>query len=72
MIEKLMTDAELAERWQTSRGTLANARSRGDGCPYLKLGGLVRYALADVLAYEERSRRLLQEVSAQREPSGMG
>jgi hypothetical protein len=58
MDETLMTDAQLADRWQTSRGTLANARSRGDGCPYLKLGGLVRYALSDVVAYEQQCRRL--------------
>ncbi|MBA3529798.1 MAG: DNA-binding protein [Propionibacteriaceae bacterium] len=70
MNERLMTDAQLAERWQTSRGTLANARSRGEGCPYLKLGGLVRYALADVLAYEEQCRRVLQE-RRQRQPSGI-
>ena len=72
MTEKLMTDAELAERWQTSRGTLANARSRGDGCPYLKLGGLVRYALADVLAYEDQCRQILEQRRSQRQPSRMG
>ena len=71
MTEKLMTDTELAERWQTSRGTLANARSRGDGCPYLKLGGLVRYALNDVLAYEERCRRAVQQRHSERQPTSI-
>ncbi|GAA1431399.1 hypothetical protein GCM10009616_18420 [Microlunatus lacustris] len=52
----LLTDVELAERWQLSRGTLANIRSRGDGVPYVKVGGRVRYALADVLAYEAARR----------------
>ena len=71
MTEKLMTDTELAERWQTSRGTLANARSRGDGCPYLKLGGLVRYALDDVLAYEEQCRRAVQRRHGERQPASL-
>jgi len=69
VIEKLMTDAELAERWQTSRGTLANARSHGAGCPYLKLGGLVRYSLADVLAYEDDCRQHLNDRRSQRQRS---
>jgi len=67
MTEKLMTDTELAERWQTSRGTLANARSRGDGCPYLKLGGLVRYAIEDVLAYEEQCRHAVLQRRRERQ-----
>jgi hypothetical protein len=70
MRDTLLTDAQLAERWQTSRGTLANARSRGEGCPYLKLGGLVRYALDDVLAYEDQCRHALADQRTRREPSG--
>ena len=72
MIEKLLTDAELAERWQSSRGTLANARSRGAGCPYLKLGGLVRYSLADVLAYEDDCRQHLDDRRSRAQRSKTG
>lgn len=52
----LLTDSDLADRWQMSRGTLANTRSRGDDVPYVKVGGRVRYALDDVLAYEASRR----------------
>jgi hypothetical protein len=34
----LLTDAQLAVRWQLSRGTLANQRSQGRGPAYLKFG----------------------------------
>jgi hypothetical protein len=43
---------ELAERWAMSPRTLANHRSLGIGVPYVKLGRVVRYRLADVLAAE--------------------
>lgn len=46
----------LAERWGVSPKSLANDRCRGRGIPYVKIGAAVRYALADVLAYEEASR----------------
>jgi hypothetical protein len=41
----LLTDTQLAARWQLSRGTLANQRSQGRGPAYLKLAGRVRYRL---------------------------
>jgi hypothetical protein len=49
----LLTDAQLAARWQLSRGTLANQRSQGRGPAYLKLAGRVRYRRADIEAYEQ-------------------
>jgi Helix-turn-helix domain len=49
----LLTDAQLAARWQLSRGTLANQRSQGRGPAYLKLAGRVRYRLSDIEAYEQ-------------------
>jgi hypothetical protein len=49
----LLTDAQLAVRWQLSRGTLANQRSQGRGPAYLKLDGRVRYRLSDIEAYEQ-------------------
>ena len=48
----LLTDAQLAQRWQLARGTLANQRSQGRGPAYLKICGRVRYRLSDVEAYE--------------------
>jgi predicted DNA-binding transcriptional regulator AlpA len=51
----LLTDAQLAERWQLSRGTLANQRSQGRGPTYLKIAGRVRYRRSDIEAYEQAS-----------------
>jgi hypothetical protein len=50
---ELLTDAQLAERWQLSRGTLANQRSQGRGPAYLKIEGRVRYRRSDIEAYEQ-------------------
>lgn len=46
----------LAERWGVSPKSLANDRCRGRGIPYIKIGSAVRYALADVIAYEQSQR----------------
>lgn len=43
---------ELAERWGMSPGTLVNWRVFKRGPTYKKVGTRVRYALADVKAYE--------------------
>jgi hypothetical protein len=52
-VHDLLTDAQLAIRWQLSRGTLANQRSQGRGPAYLKLAGRVRYRRSDIEAYEQ-------------------
>jgi hypothetical protein len=50
---ELLTDAQLAERWQLSRGTLANQRSQGRGPAYLKIAGRIRYRQSDIETYEQ-------------------
>lgn len=50
--EQLMTQEELAFRWKISEATLERDRSFKQGCRYLKLGGLIRYRIQDVLDYE--------------------
>jgi Helix-turn-helix domain len=62
-VHDLLTDAQLAVRWQLSRGTLANQRSQGRGPAYLKLAGRVRYRRSDIEAYEQAG-------FASREPVG--
>jgi len=52
-VPDLLTDAQLATRWQLSRGTLANQRSQGRGPAYLKLAGRIRYRRTDIEAYEQ-------------------
>ena len=53
--EQLMTQEELAHRWQISEATLERNRSMKQGVKFLKIGGLIRYKLSDVLAYEGQS-----------------
>ncbi|MFF8349310.1 helix-turn-helix transcriptional regulator [Cellulosimicrobium funkei] len=48
-----LTTNDLSQRWGVSVSHLATLRSRGQGCPFMRLhGGAVRYRLADVEAYE--------------------
>ena len=59
-MNRLMTAEQLALRWGTSRSYLANLRSQGKGCPYIKLNRRVMYREADVTGYEE-ARRIMVE-----------
>ena len=59
-MDRLMTTGQLAARWSTSRSYLANLRSQGKGCPYIKLNRRVMYREADVKKYE-LSRRVATE-----------
>lgn len=49
--------SELAERWRCAEKVLDGMRWRGTGPVYTKVGGSVRYAVADVEAYEAERRR---------------
>lgn len=65
MTRTTLTPTDLAERWNSSTGTLANMRSRREGPRYLKLmgdGGKVLYRLEDIEEYEVA--RLIEPVSA--------
>lgn len=52
----LITQQELAERWNISPSTLQKWRVQGKGPAYYKLGRLVRYGIAEILDYERRHR----------------
>jgi predicted DNA-binding transcriptional regulator AlpA len=51
---RLITETELAEMWGISPSTIQHWRSTGIGPLYKKLGGKIRYALEDIMAYEEQ------------------
>lgn len=51
------TQSKLAERWSVSQKKLEADRLTGKGCPYIKIGSLVRYRLSDILAFEEANLR---------------
>ena len=53
---KCLRPEALAERWSTTPKTLANWRSRGTGPAFIKIGAAVRYAMTDVIAYEQSQR----------------
>lgn len=54
--EKMMTTAELAERWSISEITLKKWRVSNTGPKYIKLGDRkVLYRYSDVLEYENES-----------------
>lgn len=53
----LMTGTQLAARWQCSVKKLNADRLSGGGCPYVKIGRLVRYRIEDVEEYEARKLR---------------
>ena len=48
-----LTAREVSEMGIKAMQTLANDMFKGQGIPYVKFGRLVRYRLADVLAYAE-------------------
>ena len=53
----LLTETQLAERWQASTKLIQKQRADGTGVPFVKIGRLVRYRLEEVVAYEEACRR---------------
>lgn len=68
MIERdYLTPPELAERWKVSEVTLRSWRKRDKGPAYYRVGppphGAIRYAKADVLAYERDNRTTTREVA---------
>ena len=62
--EQLMTQEELAFRWQVSEATLERNRTMKQGVKFLRIGGLIRYRMSDVLAYEEQSTVEMDEGQA--------
>lgn len=56
---EFLTVPQLVERWkrQVTVATLATWRSRGNGPPYVKVGGKVLYRVADLEAYEKKNTR---------------
>ena len=56
-LDRLLTETQLADRWQKSPKTLQNARVSGTGVAFVKIGHAVRYRLGDILAYENSNLR---------------
>lgn len=67
-MERLLTEDEVAERIGRKKSTLQKDRCDGTGCPFIKIGRLVRYRQSDVDAYVAglRGYRSTAEVTAER------
>jgi predicted site-specific integrase-resolvase len=61
MADSMITEKELADRWQVAEGTLRNWRSAGRGPRYVKVEGAVRYSEEDIREFEEKGRRGAEE-----------
>ena len=57
MQDTFLNQARLAGRWQLSPRTLERWRWKGEGPPFVKIGGRVVYRLEDVEAYERNQLR---------------
>jgi len=66
---RCISQNELAQRWQTSEATLERWRSQRKGPQFLRLGGQVRYRLADVEAYELEKMEVVTDT--QQPPEGL-
>lgn len=51
-MDTFITRKDLAQRWHTSTGHLANLAYKGQGPRFTKIGTRVLYKLSDIEAYE--------------------
>jgi len=56
-LEPLLTEHEYAHITKRSVASARRDRLLGHGCPYVKLGALVRYRPVDIRAYIEQNLR---------------
>ena len=63
-LEILLTEQEYARFTKRSVASVRRDRLLRQGCPYVKLGALVRYRPEDVRAHLERSLRRTENRSA--------
>jgi hypothetical protein len=66
-LEPLLTEQEYARAIKRSVASVRRDRLLRQGCPYIKLGALVRYRPADIRAHIEGS---LQRTNAPRRSEG--
>ncbi len=55
-IDRVLTQQDLAIRWGCSARTLQRWRTERSGPAFVRLGGNIRYLIADVIAFEHRNR----------------
>jgi len=55
-LEPLLTQKDYAQLRRCSIRTIQRERERGNGCPFIRIGKLIRYKTADVLQFVEAHR----------------
>jgi hypothetical protein len=55
ILQRPMSEQDVADRWQKSVRTLQRWRRDGYGPAYLRIGGTIHYRMRDVLAFEAAS-----------------
>jgi predicted DNA-binding transcriptional regulator AlpA len=68
--DRLLDTHQLAKRWNVSARTLERHRTTGDGPRFLRVGGAVRYRLADIEAYENQQLAAAEAERAARAKAG--
>jgi hypothetical protein len=53
----LLSEQDLADRWQITVKTLRNWRSNKKGPPFIRIASRVWYSLADVYTYEQQQKQ---------------
>lgn len=59
-----LTSRELAERWKLPEKTIRTWRCAGSGPVFTRIGRSIRYAIGDVLAFEDTRRAGITTVRA--------
>lgn len=62
--DRLLTEREVAERWNVSARTMREVRRAGDGPPFVLNGNRARYLLSEVLKFEDGGLLTQEELAA--------
>jgi len=57
VMSEFLTESEAAQRLRVSPATLQRMRGRGDGPSWVRVGGLIRYPLGDLVVWLDENRR---------------
>jgi hypothetical protein len=67
--DRLLDTQQLSRRWNLSPRSLERYRMNGEGPRYLRVGGAVRYRLADIEAFESEQLAAAQAERTARKQS---
>lgn len=59
--ERFIDEKKLAERWDVQPKTLQKFRYSGKGPSFYRIGGSIRYAMSDILSFEETNKEAIND-----------